>query len=42
MDESEIAEKLDHLANLESPPKISSTASPELLERLKRFVDTGH
>lgn len=41
MDESEIAKKLDHLANLERPPKISTTASPELIERLKRFVDTG-
>lgn len=41
MDESEIAKKLDHLANLERPPKISTTASPELIERLKRFVNTG-
>lgn len=41
MDESEIAKKLDHLANLERPPKISTTASPELIERLKRFVEAG-
>ena len=42
MDETEIADKLDHLAALERPPKISATASPELIERLRRFVDTGH
>lgn len=41
MDESEIGRKLDHLARLETPPKISSNASPELLERLARFVKTG-
>ena len=41
MDESEIADKLDRLASLECPPKISATASPELVERLKRFVNTG-
>ncbi|MCP4012999.1 MAG: hypothetical protein GY728_07815 [Phycisphaeraceae bacterium] len=41
MDESEIADKLDRLAGLECPPKISATASPELVERLKRFVNTG-
>ena len=41
MDESEIPRKLDLLANLERPPKISSTASPELIERLARFVTTG-
>lgn len=42
MDETEIGRKLDHLASLKSPPKISATASPELIERLRRFVDTGH
>ena len=41
MDETEIADKLDRLASLECPPKISATASPELVERLKRFVNTG-
>lgn len=41
-DESEIPEKLARLSSLETPPKISSNASPELLERLARFVKTGH
>jgi hypothetical protein len=38
MDETEIADKLDRLASLEAPPKISNVASPELIARLRGFV----
>ena len=38
MNESEIADKLDRLANLAAPPKISDVASPELLTRLRGFI----
>ena len=40
VDEREIADKLDRLSNLSAPPKISNTASPELVARLKSFQST--
>lgn len=37
-DETEIADKLDRLASLTAPPKISAVASPELIARLNQFI----
>lgn len=41
IDETELPEKLERLAGLDAPPRIPSTASPELIERISRFIATG-
>ncbi len=37
-DECELLEKLEGLSRIDLPPRIASTASPELIDRLRRFI----
>lgn len=41
MDETELGAALDRLSDLEQPPALSSTASPELVEHLRSFIAGG-
>lgn len=40
-DELELLEKLESLSRIDLPSRIASTASPELIDRLRRFIMNG-